>query len=78
MAEVFVGIVFGGISHLSGFAVDLYECVLCPAPGGLAVVGEYEVPVVVFVNAVAEVVGYEEEGVFSCFPVHAAITAFAL
>ena len=78
MAEVLVGVVLGGVAGLAGLAVDLYEGVLTPAPGRLAMVGEDEVPVVVLVDPIAKVVGEEEEGVLTCCPVHGAVSTFAL
>ena len=78
MAEVLVGVVLGGVAGLAGVAVDLYEGVLTPAPGRLAMVGEDEVPVVIFVDPIAQIVGEEEEGVLACCPVHGAVATLAL
>ena len=78
VAEMLVGVIFGGEPHLPRLAVHLHQCVLCPSPGGLAIVGEDEIPVVVFVAAVAYVVGEQEEGVLARLPVHGAVATFAL
>ena len=77
LAEVLVGEVLGGVALLARLAVHLDERILCPAPSGLSLVSEDEVPVVVLVTAVAEIVAEQEEGVFTSLPVHRAVAAFA-
>ena len=56
LAEVLVGVVLGGVTFLACLAVNLNEGVLCPSPCRLAVVGENEVPIVVFIATVAKVI----------------------
>ena len=41
-------------------------------------IGKDEVPVVVLVDSIAQVIGEEEEGVLTCCPVHGAVATFAL
>lgn len=78
LAEMFISVVFGGIALLARLAVDLNEGVLRPPPGGLSVVRQDEIPVVVLVAPVAEVVAEQEKGVLTSLPVHRAVAALAL
>ena len=61
-----------------GHGVDLNEGVLLPSPRTAAVVAEYEIPVVILGDAIAKVVGEQEEGVLGGIPVHGAVTTLAL
>ena len=73
-----IGIVFCGVALLARLAVHLDEGVLGPSPCGLSVVGEDEVPVVIFVAAIAQVVAEQEERVLAGTPVHGAVATLAL
>ena len=77
VGEVFQCKEFWCVAHSPGLAIYLYQRILCPAPGGNAVVGKQEVPDVVFITAATQIVADEEEGVFAGFPIHAAVATFA-
>ena len=78
MTEMLVGIKLGGVSRLARLAVHLHQGVLTPSPRRLSVVGEDEVPIVVFIATVAKVVRQQEEGMLGSLPVHTAIATLAL
>ena len=56
IAEMLVGIVLRGVAHVARLAVHLNQRVLCPAPSGLPLVGQDEVPVVVLITSIAQIV----------------------
>ena len=78
LAVVSRGIVLGREGGLALLGVDAYQRVLLPTPGAFAVVGQDEVPEVIFVASVAQIVVDELECVFGCRPVKASPAAFAL
>ena len=78
MGEMLVGIVFGSISVGTVNRAHLHKGVLLPAPGAATLIAKYEIPVVILGDAIAKVVGEQEEGVLGGIPVHGAVTTLAL
>lgn len=73
VGEMLHCIIFRGVADGARVRIKLYESILMPAPFARSFLGEKEIPVIPFVATFADVVGYEEEGVFAGAPVHVAV-----
>ena len=56
VAEMLVSEILSRVAHPACLAVHLYQGILLPSPRRFAIVGENEVPVVVFVASVTQIV----------------------
>lgn len=70
MREMLHGIIFRCIAQLTCFRVHLHQRVLLPSPWAFPMVCEDEIPDVVFVAALADIVREQEEGMLACLPIH--------
>ncbi len=77
VGEMLISVVLGRVAVGTVSRTYLHEGILFPAPGTTPLVAKDEVPVVVFVTAVTNVLVQQVEGVLAGTPVHLAITAFA-
>lgn len=71
------GVILGRQRCLAGFRVHMYQRILLPAPGTLAVVAERIVPESVFFATIAQVMVDQMESMFSGLPVETAPATFA-
>lgn len=75
LAEVTDGIILSGVTRLTCLAIYLDQCILRPTPGADAIVLEEEIPDIVFIDTVAQIIADEEEGMFTGLPVHLSVAA---
>ena len=70
LAEMLVCVVLGSVAHFACLAVHMNECILFPPPSRFSSIRKDEIPIIVFVNPITQVVGYQEKGVLARFPIH--------